>query len=118
MREETGAGLSLRTFKQILRQQFFMLIIDERAALNAIPSMLEHDPKLASIMKGKLDRLIETTGLQTTTAISRRGIIDAMFDKAHDNPAALAAPEIPAVEVRAAPIQEGPQLPRENIKPR
>lgn len=107
MREETGAGLSLRTFKQILRQQFFTLIIDERAALNAIPSMLERDPKLASIMKGKLDRLIETTGLQTTAAISRREVIEAMFDKAHDNPAAIAAPEIPAVDVRTVPLKKG-----------
>ncbi len=47
LREETGKGISLAAFKQMLREQFMMLLIDERSAINAIPSRLEKNSALA-----------------------------------------------------------------------
>ena len=44
MREEAGRGLTLGEFKQLLREQFFMLLLDERRAVEAIPDMLARDP--------------------------------------------------------------------------
>ncbi len=45
MREEAGRGLTLGEFKQLLREQFFMLLLDERRAVEAIPDMLAQDPR-------------------------------------------------------------------------
>ena len=50
MRQETGKGVTLTAFKQLLREQFLMLLLDERRAIEAIPAMLDRDPELASRM--------------------------------------------------------------------
>ena len=38
-------GLPLAEFKQKVREQFFMLLLDEEGAVNAIPAMLPKDPE-------------------------------------------------------------------------
>jgi hypothetical protein len=38
-------SLPLAEFKQKLREQFFMLLLDEEGAVNAIPAMLPDDPE-------------------------------------------------------------------------
>jgi hypothetical protein len=43
MRDERGGGLTLAEFKQLVRDQFFMLLLDEERALAAIPAMLATD---------------------------------------------------------------------------
>ena len=40
-----GAGLTLAQFKEMVREQFFMLLIDQEATLAAIPQMLPADPE-------------------------------------------------------------------------
>ncbi len=80
MREETGKGLTLSTFKKLLREQYLMLLIDERSAVNAIPEMLAKNPDLASRMKGKLDRMIELVGVYSKDARARLEEIDALFE--------------------------------------
>ena len=62
MREETGKGLTLAAFKKLLREQFFMLLLDERRAIEAIPAMLAKDPHLAARMAAKLHQVIEVVG--------------------------------------------------------
>ncbi len=64
MREEAGKGLTLAAFKKLVREQFFMLLLDERRAVEAIPAMLARDPELASRMTGNLRQLIDVVGLQ------------------------------------------------------
>ena len=44
MREEAGKGLTLRPSKDLVREQFLMLVLDERRAVDAIPSMLVKNP--------------------------------------------------------------------------
>lgn len=80
MREETGKGVTLTAFKQILREQFLMLLIDERAAISAIPSMLAKNPDLASRMKGKVDRMIELVGVHSKTSRARFAEIVTLFE--------------------------------------
>jgi pimeloyl-ACP methyl ester carboxylesterase len=82
MREETGKGVSLMAFKQILREQFLMLLLDERRAVEAIPSMLKSDPDFAARMKGKLDRMIELVGVQSRTSRARLVEVEALFESA------------------------------------
>ena len=38
MREEAGRGLTLAAFKRLVREQFLMLLLDERSAVAAIPA--------------------------------------------------------------------------------
>ena len=71
MREEAGSGVTLAEFKRIVREQFFMLLVDERRAVEAIPAMLAKDPALAERMRAMLRRLIETIGLRSDEAKSR-----------------------------------------------
>jgi Protein of unknown function (DUF3141) len=42
-REDTGARMTLPEFKTLVREQFFMLLLDQEAALAAIPDMLPQD---------------------------------------------------------------------------
>ena len=57
-------SLPLSDFKQLVREQLLMLLIDERRAVEAIPSMLDGDPRSPSL-SSKLDRMIEVVGAQS-----------------------------------------------------
>jgi hypothetical protein len=43
---EAHGEMSLADFKAVVRDQFYMLVIDQAAALNAIPKMLPEDPEI------------------------------------------------------------------------
>jgi hypothetical protein len=81
MREEAGRGLSLSEFKSMLRDQFFMLLLDERRALDAIPAMLAKDPDLADRMKVALRRVIQVVGDGSDQSKARMEEIEKMFAK-------------------------------------
>ena len=80
MREEAGKGLSLAAFKKVVREQFFMLLLDERRAIEAIPAMLAKDPHLAARMAGKLRQLIDVVGLRNSEAKVRFAEVEAFFE--------------------------------------
>jgi hypothetical protein len=42
-REDAASRMSLSEFKMLVREQFFMLLLDQGASLAAIPEMLPHD---------------------------------------------------------------------------
>jgi hypothetical protein len=100
MREETGKGITLSVFKQVLREQFLMLLVDERLAVSAIPSMLAKNPDLALRMKGKLNRMIELVGIHSKTARERLAEIEALFEVEDSD----ASPEKPLGAVAAEPM--------------
>jgi hypothetical protein len=79
MREETGRGLTLSAFKKLLREQFFMLLLDERRAVEAIPAMLAKDSRLASALIEKTAGLIAVVGVRSETAKKRLAEIKAMI---------------------------------------
>jgi pimeloyl-ACP methyl ester carboxylesterase len=79
MREEAGKGLTLAAFKTLLREQYFMLLLDERRAVEAIPDMLAKDSELASRMEGNLRRLIDVVGVRTNVAKARLAEIETVF---------------------------------------
>lgn len=80
MRDEAGRGLSLAEFKTLLREQFFMLLLDERRAIAAIPDMLARDPELASRLRSAVQRLIDVVGVQSKIGKARVAEIEAIFD--------------------------------------
>jgi pimeloyl-ACP methyl ester carboxylesterase len=83
MRQEAGKDVPIRAVKKMLREQFFMLVIDERGALDAIPEMLARDVELAAEMEKKLDRMIEALGIQAPEAKERYEEMRAVFAQSH-----------------------------------
>jgi pimeloyl-ACP methyl ester carboxylesterase len=81
LREETGKSLTLSAFKRLVREQFLMLLLDERRAVEAIPAMLARDPELASQMIEKAQRLIGEVGLRSELAKDRLAEIEGAFQK-------------------------------------
>ena len=91
MREEAGSGMSLSAFKQMLRQQVFMLMLDERRAVEAIPAMLSRDPELAARMASNARRLIEVVGLTNKESKARLAEMKAVFESSIGREAATRA---------------------------
>jgi pimeloyl-ACP methyl ester carboxylesterase len=95
LREEAGSGLSLADFKKIVRDQFFILLLDEHRAVEAIPDMLAKDPELATRMASGLRRLVEVVGVESTVGKERLREMEKLFSKrsssTHDLKAARAA---------------------------
>jgi len=80
MREEAGKGISLANFKHMVRQQFLMLLLAERRAVEAIPGMLSRDAELASRLTSSARRLIEVVGLNSKESKARLAEIKALFE--------------------------------------
>jgi hypothetical protein len=80
MREEAGTGLKLAEFKKLVRDQFFILLLDEARAVEAIPAMLDTDAEFASRMASTLRRLIEVVGLESKLGKARLAEIEAMLE--------------------------------------
>jgi hypothetical protein len=80
VREQAGKGLSLVEFKKLFRDQFFMLILDERRAMETIPDLLAEDPDLASRMADNLHRIIDVVGLRTSLAKTRLAEVDDLIE--------------------------------------
>jgi hypothetical protein len=80
MRKETGGDLTLSGFKKLLRDQFLMLSLDERRAVEAIPAMLAKDRNLASQLALKLRRLIGVVGVHSGESTARLAEIERFFE--------------------------------------
>jgi hypothetical protein len=80
MRDETGSGVDLPAFKQMVRDQFFTLLIDEQAAIDAIPAMLSADPDLAARLAVSLRRVIEAVGVESETGKARLAEMERLFE--------------------------------------
>ncbi len=52
IRAEHGGGLTLQEFKQVLREQFFAMLLDRDGALAAIPKMLPADAAVRAMKYG------------------------------------------------------------------
>ena len=83
MREQAGGGLDLAAFKQLLRNQFFMLLLDEKRAVGAIPEMLARDPALASELCSKLRQMIDVVEVRSELGKTRLIEVEALL-KASD----------------------------------
>ncbi len=80
MREETGSDMTLAAFKNLVREQFLMLLADERRAVAAIPTMFRRDRKLATRMAGNLHRVIEAVGLRSEASRTRLAEVEKFFE--------------------------------------
>jgi hypothetical protein len=76
MREDAGRGMSLAEFKRVVREQFFMLLVDERRAIEAIPAMLAKDLALAGRMRAAVRRFVDALGPRDNAARARLAEIE------------------------------------------
>ncbi len=79
IRDEHGGGLTLGEFKQLVREQFFMLLLNEERAIGAIPAMLASDRDGAARVARDIPRMTEVVGLKTKTAKTRLAEVEAIF---------------------------------------
>ena len=84
IREERGGKVDLATFKQALRDQFLMLLLDPQAALAALPQLLENAS--AAEIRPMLEdvRRVVTAGGALSGTPGRSGwqAIEAIFEQA------------------------------------
>jgi len=80
MREESGKGVPLADFKKALREQFLMLLLDERACIEAIPRMIATDAKLAAQLSESLHDVIGVVGVSSPQAKARLAEIEELLE--------------------------------------
>jgi pimeloyl-ACP methyl ester carboxylesterase len=107
MRQEAGKSLPIRAFKKMLREQYFMLLIDERGAIDAIPEMLARDREIAVDMEKKLDRMIEAIGLKSPQAKQRYEEMRTAFAHSHALEGHVNKVSANSPSVRALPNRKG-----------
>ena len=80
-REHSGPQLTLAEFKMLVREQFFMLLLDRDAALAAIPKMLPEDlgkrRAVLAAMRDVLSASGEITGERATRLQRIAGLFEA-----------------------------------------
>ena len=77
VREEHGARASLAEFKQILREQLFMLLIDEEAAFKAIPELARRQPEQIGAIRAALKRVSAAAGPLDAERATRLAMVEA-----------------------------------------
>jgi len=82
--QEDMPALPLAEFKALVREQFYMLQIDEEASLAAIPSMLPADPAVRAKALGLIKEILSARGELTTTDNERFERVAKLFDTGAD----------------------------------
>ncbi|HEX6735343.1 MAG TPA: DUF3141 domain-containing protein [Azonexus sp.] len=72
-------GMSLDEFKQTLREQFFGLLLDQDAALEAIPAMLPDDAAARRKALERIQRIVSAAGEITGERADRLATIEKLF---------------------------------------
>ncbi len=82
IRAENGEGLTLAAFKALVREQFFMLVTDEEAALVAMLELARRDQAEMSDVVRALRRVAEATGPLAGDRAIRFARIEELFGEA------------------------------------
>ncbi|HEX2656466.1 MAG TPA: DUF3141 domain-containing protein, partial [Xanthobacteraceae bacterium] len=77
---EEESDLPLSAFKTLLREQFFMLLIDSKAALEAIPAMLPADPEVRQKALDLIHEVMRSRGDLSAEDRRRLNEISNLFD--------------------------------------
>jgi hypothetical protein len=78
LRAEEG-GMTLQEFKEVLREQFFALLLDQDAALAAIPQMLPADPAERAQLLDAIRAVASAPGELTGERAERLRQIERLF---------------------------------------
>ena len=85
--------LTLAQFKQLVREQFYMLLIDQEAAIAAIPKLLPADAEARQAALAAIQDVVTASGDLTGEAAERMRHIVSLFDGGK--------PRLASVETRA-----------------
>jgi pimeloyl-ACP methyl ester carboxylesterase len=78
----TGAGngqITLEEFKSVVREQFFMLLIDRKAALAAMPALMPRNPHKRETALALLEQVLSVSGEITGDSAERWQRIKRLF---------------------------------------
>jgi hypothetical protein len=84
---QTHGDLPLAAFKTLVREQFNMLLIDEDAALAAIPSLLPADPEIRQKAFDLINEVMSARGEMSAEDKKRMGEVARLFGVADDESA-------------------------------
>ena len=76
------SSLSLQEFKQLLREQFFALLLDRDAALDAIPRMLPTDAAARAQALDRIRRVVSAAGEPSGERAERLAQVEKLFGAA------------------------------------
>jgi hypothetical protein len=79
-REDSASRLSLAEFKTLVREQFFMLLLDEEAALAAIPKMLPQDMEQRRAVFAAIRDVLSVAGEISGETARRLQRVAQLFD--------------------------------------
>jgi hypothetical protein len=87
IRETEGGDLTLEAFKTLLREQFFMLLLDEERAIESLPKLIEgHEREAAEVLE-HIRQVVTASGTMTEESTARLEAVAAIFSP----PALMAA---------------------------
>ncbi len=99
----THGELPLADFKKLVREQFFMLLLDPEAALAAVPAMLPDDAELRAKALDMVAQVLRSTGAFSTEDERRMRRVGALFGMEGALPASkVAALPSPRKETKKA----------------
>jgi pimeloyl-ACP methyl ester carboxylesterase len=92
-RDDSGARLTLPEFKMLVREQFFILLLDQEAALAAIPKLLPEDVDQRRRILAAMREVLSASGEITGERASRLQRVATLFgaDTANDRGANVAS---------------------------
>lgn len=79
MRSHAAEAMTLAEFKTLLREQYFMLVLDERSAVEAIPEMLAREPALAARLGAAFKQIVGIVGLTSEISRARLAEMERIF---------------------------------------
>jgi hypothetical protein len=80
LREAYGREtLPLAEFKRIIREQFFMILVDEAQALATLPNLLPADPTKRAEAFALIRSVVEATGDMPEAEVERLGMVERIF---------------------------------------
>ncbi|HTY65142.1 MAG TPA: DUF3141 domain-containing protein [Alphaproteobacteria bacterium] len=80
IRDEQGGNISLAEFKEIVREQYYMLLIDEDRAVAAIPGLIGRQSDMAGKLVPLLRRVLSARGPMTPEREARVSRIAALMN--------------------------------------
>lgn len=94
IRETEGGDLTLEEFKKLLREQFFMLLLDEERAIKSLSKLIEGHESEAAKMLEYIRRVVTASGTMNEESTARLEIVTAIFSTAAHRPAKPRTPRI------------------------
>jgi hypothetical protein len=87
-KEDEASRLTLSQFKTLVREQFFMLILDQEASLAAIPKMLPEDRELRRAAVAAIREVLSIAGEVSGETAARLKHIAQLFGVSEGDPQA------------------------------